>query len=137
MKWWTPELTSLKKGVHKLRREYQKAKRQKDKLIIRNKRALYLKEQARYKLKARECRKSSWEKFVSEATKEPWGFAYKLSCNKLRGKTVISSMQKGGLPTTDWRNQPRLFWRDSLWKILNRTIRRNKLSQSRPHSFLE
>lgn len=36
----------------------------------------------------------SWINFVNEGSKDPCGFSYKISCNKVKTQTAIESVRK-------------------------------------------
>ena len=71
-----------------LRAEKKKLPTQKN--VTRKETILRAKEM-RLMLKKRvtETRRESWKSFVTEGSKNPWGFAYKLACERMRTQTVI------------------------------------------------
>lgn len=111
-RWWTDELTIKKRDVHKLRRNYQKAKKRNG--IgggINAYKREYYESKKKYDNLIYRTRLDSWRTFITNASREPWGYAYKLSCNKLKGAQVLNSIKKG--------NEYTLEWKDTAEELLN------------------
>lgn len=102
VKWWNLELTEEKREVYRARRSAQKEKKNMDRRqeLIRK----YYAIKTNYDRNVEETRQHSWEEYLSEAAKDPWGYAYKLSCDKLKTQTVISSVSGEDGPTVHWRD---------------------------------
>ena len=102
-RWWNQELTTLKKSVYRKRKIYQKARKRGNEQIINDKRRLYYEARKEYDRKVKETRNKSWKDFINQGATDPWGFAYKLCCHKLRGQTVINSISNEQEQAINWR----------------------------------
>ena len=89
-KWWNQELTTMKKNVYCKRRQFQRARKRGKEQEANEHKKIYYKARKEYDRKVKETRNKSWKDFIGMAAGDPWGFAYKLSCNKLRGQTVLN-----------------------------------------------
>lgn len=97
--WWTRQLTSSKRAVYRLRREFQKEqegqardrKRQEYRVALR-----------KYSREIRKTKLDSWREFVSTVgNAKPWGIVYKQQADKLRVEKVISTIEIRGVNTLD------------------------------------
>ena len=93
----------MKKNVHCKRRQFQRARKRGIEQEINKHKENYYRTRKEYDRKIKETRSKSWKEFINTAAGEPWGFAYKLSCNKLRGQTVLNSIATQQEHATDWR----------------------------------
>lgn len=103
-RWWTPELTEKKKEVYRLRKRLQKMRKTRAQqgeldLVKRD----YYKTRRQYDGTIYKTRTESWKSFITEASTNPWGYAYKLSCSKIKGQKAINSIRTSAGKTTDWR----------------------------------
>lgn len=104
-RWWNGELTQLKAKAHNLRRKFQKCKkRDSDESVIADAKKKYYKARRDYDVQIQETRSKSWRDFMTSISNEPWGYAYKLSCNKIKGQQVIQSIKKKNGFTINWRD---------------------------------
>lgn len=102
-RWWKSELTELKRATYRARRKSQRARR------LRSDRfpalfAEYYSAKRSYDTQVEHTRNTSWRDYISNASADPWGYAYKMACQRLRVHTVISSIQSEIGPTIDWRD---------------------------------
>lgn len=74
-KWWTKYLTMGKRGVHRLRRAFQRLKKKKGSITeITVARSEYYKERRKYDQMIYCTRMESWKQFITEAGNNPWGY---------------------------------------------------------------
>lgn len=102
-KWWKPELTKLKRRVYRSRRKAQKEKKLK-RGSYEEYHLQYYNVKRSYDIRLNITRNTSWREYVTKASTDPWGFAYKLACQRLRTHTVLSSIQCNTGPTTHWKD---------------------------------
>lgn len=56
-----------------------------------------------YDICIRVTRNERWKNFINESARNPWGFAYKFSANKLKTQNVMNSIIDSGGETLNWR----------------------------------
>lgn len=94
----------MKRDVHRRRKNFQKAKKtNRNQGVIDQLKLEYYRQRRMYDKKIFSDRVESWKRFMTEAGKNPWGYAYKLTCNKVRGQQAINSIKTENGFTTDWR----------------------------------
>lgn len=109
-KWWSNDLTEAKNKTHKLRREFQKAKKnKKSQQEIDEIRGIYYRARRDYDKKIYRTRTESWKEFIAEAAANPWGYAYKLGCNKIRAQQVMNSINTNTGKTTSGEESAELL----------------------------
>lgn len=103
-KWWTPELNEAKKEVHRLRKKFQRLRKNRSQQVDQeiDKRE-YHTARRQYDCKIYATRVESWKTFMTEASMNPWGYAYKLSCNEVKSQQAINSIRTSSGETTDWK----------------------------------
>ena len=99
-RWWSPELTKLKRETYRARRRVQREKQMERRTTLRE---AYRSTKRIYDKTIIETRRKCWKAFVTEGASNPWGFAYKLACDRLKAQTVINSVRGPNGPTIDWR----------------------------------
>lgn len=100
-KWWTAELTSTKKGVYRARRRCQREKNADVKADLRK---TYLIVKRNYDKLIEKTRKAKFEEFLNKNANDAWGYAYKISCDKLRTTAVMESFAMEAGHTIDWKD---------------------------------
>lgn len=114
-KWWSKELTEIKVQVHGLRRKFQKAKKlNRNHGEVESTRREYHNLRSKYDRELFTARTKSWKEFITESSKNPWGYAYKLTRDKIRGQQAINSIRTSSGFTTDWRESAEVLL-DSLF----------------------
>ncbi|KAI5740353.1 hypothetical protein M8J76_002984 [Diaphorina citri] len=89
--WWNQRLEDEKKRVNRARRRLQRARDPVAREVLL---ARWRKLRDQYGKNVDAARKKSWNVQVSTGLgKDHWGFVYKLAYNKLKGKTLLHSVQ--------------------------------------------
>ena len=101
--WWTKALTKLKRKTYGKRRTYQRElisqerRKKGGDILIKRLREPYKASKHLYSKTIKSAKRESWRNFVtSHGNKEPWGFVYKHSANKLKIERVISILRRDG-----------------------------------------
>ncbi|CAK9796609.1 Retrovirus-related Pol polyprotein from type-1 retrotransposable element R1 (Fragment) [Anthophora quadrimaculata] len=108
IKWWTKELSRMKKCVRKSRRVWQRAKRTGNESVDvrRNEYSRLLKE---YKRMLWNVKEESWKRFVSGSSNlDPWGPVYRI-CRGKHGRSKLGAMRVGGRLTGTWNESVRVL----------------------------
>lgn len=99
--WWNQELTTIKRRVNTLRRQYQQQTNEDQRRIERSE---YRKARREYTRNINQTRRNSLIKFVEETSqKDPYGFIYKMLNNKVNAKKALVSINKEEGQTRDWQ----------------------------------
>lgn len=99
VRWWTQELTELKAKVNKARKKFQKRRGDQREIY----KAEYRTVRKELSKRMKQVAKQSFEDFITDASEDPWGFAYKLSCNKLRIQSAMSLIRTEHETTQTWK----------------------------------
>jgi hypothetical protein len=92
-KWWTSELTEMRRTVNQCRRRYQRC-RTKRRAQLKTE---YFNIRDRYKNLIVLTRLKSWSEFVTDSTRDnPWGLIYKIAKNKLMNRTITELKTSSG-----------------------------------------
>lgn len=89
--------------MYKLRRKFQKALKLNEMGTLPEAKKRYYEARKEYERLIYVTRTESWKAFITEACKNPWGYAYKMSCNRIKGETAINSVRRDDVFTIDWR----------------------------------
>lgn len=100
VKWWTPELTRLKRITYRARRAMQSETDDQNRSRLRKS---FLEKRNAYRAKVRKTRKDSWRKFVEEeSATDIWGIVYKIMNKRLTPKEAVVAMTVGNTHTDTW-----------------------------------
>ncbi len=80
-KWWTQELTSMRRTVNRLRRQYQRCQTSNRERL----KSIFETNRQKYKDLMNDSKIKRWNEFVVENTREnPWGLIYKIAKNNIK-----------------------------------------------------
>lgn len=100
IKWWNDELEGMKRRLKHYRRNFQRARRNRES-NVQQLRIVYIDFLKDYKKSLRVAKESDWKAFVEQYADEPWGAVYKI-CRNRQERNFICSLKSGSTSTATW-----------------------------------
>ena len=85
VKWWTRELTTMRRHVRRLRRRFQRARRVNAEDLAQRK-SEFLAALSTYKDELSRSKEDNWRRFVRDNGDDPWGIVYRAGMAGLRDR---------------------------------------------------